>query len=184
MGGFVGLRLAVRRPVLLRSLPLLNSSASRQRLADDVRYRLLAIVARWSGIERVADQVMASVFGKPFLEDAQHAATRHAWRQRLVANDREGISRAVAGVMSRRHLDDQLDRIALPTLVVAGELDTAVPFTEVERLHRGIVGSTLVVIPGAGHTTPIETPTAVTEALNAFLPAHQRPTQSSLGASR
>ena len=171
MGGFVGLHLAVQRPLLLCSLTLINSSASRQRLADTMRYRLLGAVGRWMGIELVADQVMAVAFGKPFLENAEYAATCHVWRQRLVANDREGISRALAGWMARRPFDDQLDRIAIPALVVTGELDEDVPLADVERLHRGIAGSTLVVIPDVGHTTPIESPIAVTEALDAFLRA-------------
>jgi 3-oxoadipate enol-lactonase len=174
LGGFVGLRLAVQRALLLRSLTLLNSSASRQRLADIVRYRLLGAVGRWQGIELVAEHVMRVAFGRPFLEHPEYAATRDVWRQRLVANDREGISRALAGVLARRSFDDQLGRIAIPALVVAGELDKDVPLADVQRLHRGIAGSTLVVFPHVGHTTPIENPTAVTEALDAFL-AHQRP---------
>ena len=184
MGGFVGLRLAVRRPVRLQSLTLLNSSASRDRLADVVRYRLLGVLARLKGLEPVADQIMATVFAKPFLENAEHAATRQVWRQRLVANDPVGISRALVGVTSRRAVADQLDRIAIPALVVAGALDKAVPFAEVERLHRGIAGSAVIVVPGAGHTLPIENPVAVTEALDGFLSAQPRPGQLFWDANR
>ena len=46
----------------------------------------------------------------------------------------------------------RLAEIACPTLVVAGSKDQAVPMHHAEMLHRGITGSQLVVVDGAGHT--------------------------------
>ena len=37
------------------------------------------------------------------------------------------------------------------------------------RIHAGIAGSKLVVIPGAGHSSCIEEPAAVTAAIGEFL---------------
>lgn len=45
-----------------------------------------------------------------------------------------------------------LDRIRCPTLVVAGSTDAAVPLHHAEMLHRGILGSGLRVVEGAGQT--------------------------------
>jgi pimeloyl-ACP methyl ester carboxylesterase len=45
----------------------------------------------------------------------------------------------------------------------------ATPPARARRLHEGIRGSRLVVIPGAGHSSPIEEPEAVTGALARFL---------------
>jgi pimeloyl-ACP methyl ester carboxylesterase len=54
MGGFVGMRLAIRRPELLRSLALLETSADPEPEENVPRYRLLNFVARWFGLRLVA----------------------------------------------------------------------------------------------------------------------------------
>ena len=42
MGGFVGMRLAARRPELLRTLTLMNTGAVREPLSGRIRYNFLA----------------------------------------------------------------------------------------------------------------------------------------------
>ena len=46
----------------------------------------------------------------------------------------------------------------MPTAVVVGEEDYATPVAMAQALHRGIAGSTLTVLPGARHLTPLEQP--------------------------
>ena len=58
MGGFIGLRLAIRRPGLLKSLVLLESSADPEPQESRGQYRLLNFVARWFGLGIVASRVM------------------------------------------------------------------------------------------------------------------------------
>jgi pimeloyl-ACP methyl ester carboxylesterase len=69
MGGFVGMRLAIRRPELLKSLVLLETSADPEAQENIGRYRLLNFVARWLGLRLVADRVMPILFGQKFLND-------------------------------------------------------------------------------------------------------------------
>ncbi len=51
MGGFVGMRLAARRPDLIRSLTLLDTSAGPEDPEKVKQYRLLASIYRWVGIK-------------------------------------------------------------------------------------------------------------------------------------
>jgi 3-oxoadipate enol-lactonase len=169
MGGFIGLRLAIRRPALIKSLTLLECSADPQPAGSIAQYRVLSLVARWFGIGPVAGQLMPILFGKKFLSDPERKTLREECRQYLAANDRVGITRAVKGVIYRRGVYDQLHQITAPTLVTVGEQDVAAPLAMAERLSEGISGSQLVVIPGAGHTPTVEEPGAVTGALQAFL---------------
>src|SRR6185295_5463818 len=69
MGGFVGMRLAIRHPEALRSLILLNTTADPEPAANLPRYRLLRFVARWLGLRAVAGRVMPVLFGRTFLQD-------------------------------------------------------------------------------------------------------------------
>ena len=169
MGGFVGQRLALRHPSLLKSLMLVETTADPEPEENKGRYRLLNVVARWVGLGVVANRVMPIMFGEKFLEDPARAQEREVWRQRLIANHRIGITRAVEGVINRSGVFDQLDRIALPTLIVVGDQDVATVPAKAERMQERIRGSKRVVIAGAGHTSTVEEPKAVNEALVAFL---------------
>lgn len=64
---------------------------------------------------------------------------------------------------------ERLGRITAPTLVLCGEEDWRCPVVESEAIAAGIPGAELVVIPGAGHTTPMDAPEVVTSALRDFL---------------
>jgi 3-oxoadipate enol-lactonase len=169
MGGFIGMRLAIRRPALLKSLMLLGTSAEPEPQENLGRYRLLNFIARWFGLRVVADRVMPIMFGKKFLSDPGRAKEKAEWRERLIANHRIGITRAVKGVIDRAGVYDHLDKIAIPTLILVGDQDVATVPAVAERMHARIRGSTLVTISGAGHTSTVEEPDAVNAALKEFL---------------
>jgi pimeloyl-ACP methyl ester carboxylesterase len=171
MGGFVGLRLAIRRPELLRSLVLIDTSAGPEAPANVPRYRLLNFIARWFGFRPVVDRVMPILFGRSFLADPACAAQRAELRARLLALDRTGTPRAVRGVIERAGVAGELHRIRTPTLVVVGEEDVATPPDKSVALATGIAGARLLRIPNAGHTSTLEQPAAVNAALAQFLAA-------------
>jgi pimeloyl-ACP methyl ester carboxylesterase len=64
---------------------------------------------------------------------------------------------------------DALAKIAVPTLLIAGEHDTAAPLKTMQRMAAAIPGARLVVIPGAGHFAHLEQPEAFRAALLPFL---------------
>ncbi len=174
MGGFVGMRLAIREPDLIKSLMLLETSADPEPRENIRRYWLLNIVARWFGLGPVADRVMPIMFGRKFLADPNRAELREEWRRRMIANHRVGITRAVRGVIDRQGVHDQLNEITVPTLIIVGDQDVATVPAKAERMHAAIPGSTLAVIPGAGHTSTVEEPEAVNQALDVFLAGQER----------
>ena len=169
MGGFVGLRLAIRRPDLLKSLMLLETSAESEPNESKKRYRRLNFVARWIGLRLVAGRIMPIMFGTRFLADPNRSQQRATWRERLIANHRLGITRAVKGVIDREGVSGELSEIHVPTLVIVGDQDVATPLKRSEHIVAGIPNSRLVIIPGAGHTSTVEEPEAVTAALETFL---------------
>ncbi|MBI4558031.1 MAG: alpha/beta fold hydrolase [Candidatus Hydrogenedentes bacterium] len=172
MGGFVAMRLAIRHPELIKSLMLLETSADPEPQNNVGRYRLMNFIARWFGLRLVANQVMPIMFGRKFLQDPGRVELRQEWRKRLLANHRVGITRAVTGVFSRDGVYEQLDKITAPTLIIVGDQDVATVPSKAERIHARIRGSKLVIIAGAGHSSTIEEPEAVTRALEQFLMTH------------
>lgn len=167
MGGFVGLRIAARRPDLLRSLILMETSADPEPEANVPRYRMLANVSRVIGLGPVARRVAPIMLGKTVLTDPARKADVARFTK-LMASRRDAW-RATNGVIDRAGCADELGRIRARTLVVVGAEDVATTPEKAQRLAAGIAGATLVEIPGAGHSSTVEQPHSVTAAIEKFL---------------
>jgi 3-oxoadipate enol-lactonase len=168
MGGFIAIRLGIRRPDLVRSLILLGTSADPEAAENRFKYRIMNFIARFLGVRFVADAVMPIMFGKTALEDPTRVAERRAWREQLLAN-RRSIWRAVNGVLERPSIYEKLGEITAPTLVVVGDEDVATPRPKAERIAESIKRAKLVTIPHAGHSSTVEQPEVITAAITAFL---------------
>lgn len=62
-----------------------------------------------------------------------------------------------------------LHKIKAPTLIIAGEEDLLTTTQDAEVLHRGIVGSSLKVMPRMAHVPHIEDPASFLEIIKNFL---------------
>jgi pimeloyl-ACP methyl ester carboxylesterase len=163
MGGFVAMRLAARRPDLVRSLILLETSADPEPVENIKRYRLLTAVTRALGARIVAGRVAPIMLGRSILDDK--ARRDDVKKFTALMTRRRDIWRAVNGVIDRAGVHDELGRIRAPTLVIVGDEDVATPPPKAERIASAIAGARLVRIPRAGHSSPVEEPAAVTDAL-------------------
>jgi len=169
MGGFVAQRIALKRPELLLSLTLLETSADPEDPKNVPQYRKLIKAIRWLGMKRVSQKVMPIMFGSSFLADKSRKADRREWLSMLQSNRKGGVIKATTGVIERSATYDQLSDIKTPTLIIVGDEDVATPYAKAERMHFAIAGSKLVVIKGAGHTATVEEPEQVNKAINKFL---------------
>jgi 3-oxoadipate enol-lactonase len=77
--------------------------------------------------------------------------------------------RGIEAITSRDDLLGRLGEITVPTLVLVGEEDRALPPWRSRRMADGIAGAQLVVIPQAGHLASAENPAPVTAAVMGFL---------------
>jgi pimeloyl-ACP methyl ester carboxylesterase len=166
MGGFVGMRLAARRPELVRSLALIETAADVEPLRNVPKYKVLALLSRVLGIGPFAPIVMKIMFAPPFLNDPKRAELRQSMLKELLGVDLVGMRRALDGVLFRAAVrDEELGKIRAPTVVISGELDSAVVPARSRQLCDAIPGARFVAIPFAGHTSSIEEPEAITAAL-------------------
>ena len=169
MGGFIAMRLAARRPDLIKSLILLETSADPEPSENIPKYRQFSFIVRWLGPGLVVNQIMPVMFGQKFLADPARAEQRQEWRHRMTSNHRIGITRATTGVITRRSIYDEIEKIHVPTLIIVGDQDVATVPAKSQRIHERIAGSRLLIIPGAGHTSTVEEPAAVNAAISEFL---------------
>lgn len=170
MGGFVGLRMAARRPDLVHKLAILESSSEPEPRENVGRYRMLSAASRILGMRALSGRVAPIMLGKSILADGARKAD--VARFNSLMTRRKDIWRAVNGVIDRAGVEGELPRIAASTLVVVGEEDVATPRPKAERLAAGIARARLVTIPRAGHSSTVEEPLAVNAALAEFLAEH------------
>jgi len=169
MGGFVGLRLAARRPALLRTLILMNTGAGREPLLSRVRFGFLAQMVRLFGPAPFAGIAIQELFGASTRRNPDRQAMLEQWRAAISKRSRRAAE-ALLGVVTRQEIpDDELRAIQCPTLIIAGEEDTARPPRDSEHLAKTIPGALLLRLPACGHSSTLEAPDAVNHALMDFL---------------
>jgi pimeloyl-ACP methyl ester carboxylesterase len=95
----------------------------------------------------------------PLLEEIAAAVRPQSLRTQLVL---------MAGADQR----DLLPRIAVPTLLIWGELDARSPLSVARQFEQAIPDAQLVVIPGSGHVSNLDQPGPFNEAVREFCRAH------------
>ncbi|MDM8538127.1 alpha/beta hydrolase [Desulfobacterales bacterium HSG17] len=173
MGGFVGMRLAVRYPDLIKNLILMETSADPEPKENVSKYKMLNFIARWFSLKLIADRIMPIMFGSKFLNDSSRTEEKSLWRNRMIDNNSLGITNAVKGVIERQGIYEELDKIKNHTLIIVGDQDTATPPEKSKRIQERIPDSELVIIPGAGHSSTIEEPEVVNAVLKEFFKIRQ-----------
>jgi 3-oxoadipate enol-lactonase len=173
MGGFVGMRVAARRPDLVRSLILIETTIDPEPLATVQRYRLLNRIFRYLGPRVVQGRVAPIMLGRTILADPSRRA--EVARYTALMTSRRDVWKAANGVIDRAGMTaEELARIRVPTLVVVGDEDVATPRKKAEGMAAAIAGARLVAIPRAGHSSSVEEPAAVTQAIESFLGGQTR----------
>jgi 3-oxoadipate enol-lactonase len=172
MGGFVGQRLAARRPDLVRSLILIDTSSGPEDPDKISRYRLLGRIYGMVGLRPLKGQVSPIMFTREFLATPRGKDVEAVWMAELSRQQKSGTKKAIFGVTDRLPIRDEIGKITAPTLVVVGDGDVATVPAKAEAIAAAIPGAQLVVLPGVGHVSTLEAPDAVNAAILPFLAAH------------
>jgi pimeloyl-ACP methyl ester carboxylesterase len=80
-----------------------------------------------------------------------------------------GYERQLFGGLGYPGTHDRLGQIAVPTLVLTGDVDRMVPPANTTILADAIAGARKVIIPGAGHIVFSDAPEAFVDSILAFL---------------
>ena len=126
-------------------------------------------LTRLFGYRIVLGSVMKIMFGPPFLRDAARSAQRRTMEQHLLGLRDAETRAALDSVITRRAVEDELGKIATPTLVLHGAEDRAIVPPRARKMADAIPGARWTTIPRAGHTSTVEEPDAISRALEEFL---------------
>lgn len=167
-GGFVGMRIALRRPELLRSLVLMDTSAKSEPRRKRLKYEAMFAVIKRFGFRPLRGPILSTFFGSAFLDDPDRKPDVDRMWTVLQQNDRAAAIAFGHGIFGRDDILGELGRIHTPTLVMVGEHDVATPRERAKEIAGAIDGAQLVVIPRAGHVGTIEEPEVVNGELGRF----------------
>lgn len=168
-GGMIGATFAATLPDRTRSCVLMNCTASPAGRRQRLEYGLLrrAAVLR-GGLKPPLTRAAIDAFLGPTSKRSRPEAVEHVRRAALGADIRS-VRWAVRSVVPER--PDQrplLDRIASPTLVIAGAEDATFPVAETRAMADLIPGARFVVVDGAAHLVALEVP----ERVNTLIDEH------------
>lgn len=159
LGGLVGLRLAVMAPTRVRRLVVANASAKLPLPVEDWNRRIELALSE--GTEAFVDGVVERMFSEPF------RTTQPAILQTLVEAFRAMSGSAYAAALAALRdadLVETLPDVGIPSLVIAGETDIAVPRAHSQAMADAMPSAQLVVLPG-GHLSAVESPSPFAEAV-------------------
>ncbi|MFD7136454.1 alpha/beta fold hydrolase [Streptomyces sp. NPDC059894] len=168
MGGFVGMRLAARRPDLVRSLSLLSTSSERDSPDVDIESAKMAGMLWAFGTAPAREALARMAFGRSFRGRAENAALIQDWFDRIDRADRHGIACAMMGVIARTPVTEELAHVTAPTLVVHGD-DDQMPISCGQAVASAIKDARFHALCGSGHACTLDQPAEVTRVLAEFL---------------
>lgn len=166
-GGMVAQAMALAHPQRVSALVLAHTSARTEAPVREIWERRLEQFQR-QGLDAQVEPTLDRWFTRSFAT-ASPLTVRWVGTQ-VRATSPAGYASAVRAIQSLDHLD-RLPEIAVPTLVIAGEADAAVPPAAAAAMAKRLPGSELFVLPQAAHLGNVEQPVAFTEAVGRFLAA-------------
>jgi len=166
MGGYVALEIMRKAPERIERLALLDTQARPDTSEAIERRRALIDLAQADRLEDVAERLIPVVFDSVEIVDAKLVALHRDMVRTVGA---EGFLRQQRAIMDRVDSRPSLSAIRCPTLVVCGANDLLTPLDRHQEMASAIPGAKLVVVPGAGHFSPIERPYEVAFALGNWL---------------
>jgi pimeloyl-ACP methyl ester carboxylesterase len=167
MGGYIAFAIYRHAPRYFQGL-VLADTRSQADTPEGIagRQRMLQLLEQ-KGPSGVADDMLPKLLGETTRRTRPDVVERV--RALALSSPESAIAGAIRALMTRPDATPLLQTLHMPALVIVGAEDTLTPPSAAQELHRGIAGSELVEIPGAGHLSNLEQPDLFHAALARFL---------------
>ncbi len=167
MGGYISLRAVERMEEKLGGLILCDTKSDAD--TDEVKLKRAAGIKQinTTGVESFVEGFVPNCFSEIFIR--RHQNDYAAVLSRSKQNSALGVKGCLLAMAGRTSTTGYLSKISVPTLVICGEEDKLTPPDVMMSMADKIHGSEFVVIEGAGHMAPVESPKEVNKHILKFL---------------
>jgi 3-oxoadipate enol-lactonase len=165
MGGCVAQNFGALFPFRTRALGLIDTTAWYGPDAVE-QWAQRAAAPREKGFKALMDFQLSRWFSDTFR--AREPKKVQALVDVYVSNDLDAYAKACA-MLGAADLRPYQHCLTMPVAIVVGDQDYATPIEHSRQMHAAIPHSTLTIIPGARHLTPVECPHEIAAALAKLL---------------
>lgn len=164
-GGFQSLRAALKHPDRVRGLILIETQAGAEDETKAPLYEAMAEVIATDGWNDILlESAAMSIIG-----ESAPPVVKQTWIERWRNWDTQAARETLQAVTRRDDVTSRLGEIQAPALVIHGEEDIAIEMERAETLAEGLPNLVEFVKVPAGHSSTVELPGPVTEAIDRFL---------------
>ena len=172
VGGMWATELTVLVPERVKSLVLMDTFVGLEPEVMHSKYfAMLDIIRDLQKVPAVMiEQIAPMFFARNVQQENPELVTKlRKWLEGITGQQAIDITQIGRMVFDRRDAFDDIEKFALPTLIMVGMEDTPRPPFESQLMQDAISGSQLVLVPNAGHISNLEQPEFVTDKLVTFL---------------
>lgn len=162
MGGYVAFAFCRRHPKRVRGLLLADTRAEPDAPEARAGRREMAERVNRAGSAGLAEEMLPRLLSEETQRTRPDVVERA--REMIESAEPESVAFALTGMAERLDASDLLPEIRVPTWIVVGEHDAITPPETARLMGMTIPGARVVVLPGAGHLSNLESPDAFNAA--------------------
>ncbi|WP_164100591.1 alpha/beta fold hydrolase [Candidatus Laterigemmans baculatus] len=167
MGGYIALEFAARHREWLSHLVLCDTKTAAD--TEEARAGRLALAdsVGETGMEPVAATMLEKLVAPETLADNRPLVA--SVQKMMLDSDPASVAAVSRGMAARRDTSDVVAGLTIPLLSIVGESDSLTSPGMMDEFTRRARNGRLVVIPAAGHLSPMEQPKAFAAAVIEFV---------------
>jgi len=172
MGGYVAQQIAARHPERVAALVLVDTKLEADTPEARAARADLANKADRVGQRIVAEAMIPRLLGMAPADadgQARRAAVEESLRRMILAQPLSTIRSALEALADRPDMTEPMRQVRAPTLLVVGAEDAITPPSCLQEAEAIIPNARLLIVPHAGHMTPMEAPEVFNAAVLEFL---------------
>ncbi|GBG33348.1 Protein ABHD8 [Hondaea fermentalgiana] len=169
LGSRIALRAGLAFPDRTAALVLLGSQARAATWGEVAVNSILCTFAQQCGFNMVRNVLERQLITAEF--ETSHPEESTAFRENVNAQDPEAILAMVTPLNKRSDISEELQDLDIPTLILHGEMDRIISYTDAKAMADTLPDTEIVVLSGVGHLLSLEAPRDVAEEIHGFVDA-------------